>query len=117
MSETEKLFLHEMRKTLMRIFIPVTVAIILGAGSFAVAAPGRIKAIEKKTEAIEKSYVTNTMMAIYVNQLREANSLMRASLENHTKFDVEEFARINDRMDALIREMVPHNTRGKTPEI
>jgi len=117
MSETEKLFLQEMRKTLMRIFIPVTVAIILAAGSFAVAAPFRIKAIENKTEAIEKSYVSNTMMAIYLNQLREANSLMRESLDNHEAFDKEEFARINDRMDRLIREMVPHNTRGVTPEL
>ena len=117
MSGNEKLFLQEMRKTLLRIFIPITVAMILAAGSFAVAAPFRIKAIEQKIEAIEKSYVTNTMMAIYLNQLRESNSLMRSSLENHEEFDKEEFARINARMDQLIQEMVPHNTRGGTPDL
>lgn len=101
----------------MRIFIPIAVAIILASGSFAVAAPFRIKAIEAKTEAIEKSYVSNTMMAIYMNQLREANALMRESLENHTQFDIEEFARINARMDRLIRQMVPYTTRGGEPNL
>lgn len=117
MSGNEKLFLQEMRRTLLRIFVPVAVAIILAAGSFAIAAPFRIKAIEEKTDAIEKSYVTNTMMTLYLNQLREANSVMRQSLESDKEFNKEEFTRINKRMDDLIREMVPHNTRGGIPEI
>ena len=117
MPENEKLFLQEMRKTLMRIFIPIAIAIILSAGSFAIAAPFRIKAMEEKTEAIEKSYVTNTMMTLYLNQMREANALMRESLERHQEFDNEEFTRVNARMDRLIQEMVPHNTRGGIPEI
>ena len=117
MSENETLFIKEMRKTLMRIFIPIAVAMILGVGSFAVAAPFRIKANEQRTDAIERSYVSNEMMALYMNQMREANMLMRESLESHTDFDIEEFARINARMDRMIREMVPHNTRGGTPSL
>ena len=117
MSGNEKLFLQEMRRTLLRIFIPVIVAIILGAGTFAIAAPFRIKAVEKTTKAIEESYVSETMMAIYLNELRRTNALMRQGLESDKEFNKEEFARINKRMDDLIREMVPHNTRGGIPEI
>lgn len=112
MSETEKQFLHEMRKTLLRIFIPVMVAVVLAAGSFVIAAPFRIKAIEEKTAAIERSHVSNAMMAIYLNEWRESNSLMRESLENHAEFDKEEFARINARMDQLMQEMFRNRTRS-----
>lgn len=113
MSETESKFIRQLKITLISVLAPF---IIVGTVN-AIVDHHRIKNNQAHLETIEKSYVTNTMMAIYVNQLREANSLMRDALEGHEEFDKEEFARINARMDRLIREMVPYKTRGKTPEL
>lgn len=113
MSESESKFIRQLKITLISVLAPF---VIVGTVN-AVVDHQRIKNNQEHIKAMEQSYVTNTMMTLYLNQLRESNSIMRESLQEHKEFDVEEFARINNRMDQLIREMVPHNVRGKTPEI
>ncbi len=113
MSETESKFIRQLKITLISVLGPF---IIVGSVN-AIVDHHRIQNNQKHLEAIEKSYVTNTMMTLYLNQMRETNKLMRESLDTHTEFDVDEFARINVRMDELIRDMIPHNTRGLTPEL
>ena len=113
MSETESKFIRQLKITLISVLTPF---IIVGTIN-AISDHHRIQNNQRHLESIEKSYVTNTMMVVYVNQLREANTLMRVALEGHEEFDKEEFARINARMDRLIREMVPHNIRGETPKL
>ena len=112
MSDTENLFLQEMRKVLYRAVIPVVAAVILGIGSFAIAAPFRIKAIEEKTNAIKDNYVTNAMMVLYYEEFRRANDAMTKWQETHDDKHLVEFSRIHERMDEMIKEMIPHNTRS-----
>ena len=117
MSENQALFLKETRKILRQIFIPVASVIVLTVGGFAIAAPGRIKATEAKTRAIEQktdafivNYVSNDMMISYLNDLH----LLTQMLADHEHYDKAEFDRINQRIDRLIESIPRSATRGKS---
>ena len=116
MSETEKtLFLQETRRILLRIFIPVATVCVIAIGSFAIAAPFRIKATEAKVEAIDArtdafvmNYVSNEMMIRYMNELHALGE----ALYEHEKINHEDIARINARIDEMFKSWPRSVTRG-----
>jgi len=116
MSDKESEFLKELdrkvRSALMKIVITVIVAIAVAAVSFLVFLPARVSAMETTVKVINENYVDNKRLALITDAINDQNRILAEAFDNHKQFDRDEFDRINKRIDDLIREMIPYNTRG-----
>ena len=112
MSEKETEFLKALRRTLLRIFIPVISIIVIGVGGTLFALPHRVKAMETQVKTINENYVDHKILIRYLEETKSLNLVITNALAEHKQFDIQEFDRINKRIDALIMEAFPHIVRG-----
>ena len=108
MSTDENKFIRQLKLVLIGILGPFIIAGVLNA----IVMIPNVKANKESIELVKEQYVTNDMMIRYVDEFRRANETLGKALDTRENKDIEEFARINKRMDDLIKEMYPYKTRG-----
>lgn len=119
MSEQQELFLKEIKlvqdqwkKTLKNIFIPVISAILIMSIAGGVATFYTAKSNTRRVEIVEKNSVSQEQFIQFMDENRRAQAAAIRAMDTDNNNDMNEFYRINARIDDLIRDMYPYATRG-----
>lgn len=116
MSEKESTFIRQLKITLITVLGPFAILVIFSL----INDHFNIKGNKEHIDAVEsnmKNYVDNATLIIYIDEFRRANQAMAEALNAHGTMSMEEFNRVNLRIDAIVRASVPNNTRGEKPKL
>jgi len=109
MSENEKTFIRQLKITLIAILGPF----ILASAGNAINDHYKIKSNEQHIKALETVMVDKKLMIQYVDELRRLSEALESDVDKHcTETDVR-FTEVNQRIDALLRDIYNHRTRGE----
>jgi hypothetical protein len=108
MSDQQSKFIRQLKITLIRILGPFILFIILSL----VNDHYKIKSNAEHIRLVEETHVTNDMMIRYVDEFRRAYEVIAKDIDTSESKNIAEFDRISKRIDAIIIEMYPRNTRG-----
>ena len=101
MNESQEIFIRKLKITLLAILGPFTLAL----SASAIADHFQIKNNQEHIQSIERNYVSEKIMLIYINELRETNKILKDDLNNNFYDTNERLDKVNDDLNDLIREL------------
>jgi len=112
MTEQQEIFIKKLKITLIATLLPFSLAL----GASAIADHFQIRNNKQHLELLENNYVTREVMLIYVNELRETNSILKQDLSGNCKDVDRKLEKVNDEMDQLMREVYQIKQRSAKVE-
>ena len=101
LTEQQEVFIRKLKITLLAILGPFTLAL----SASAIADHFQIKNNQEHIQSIERNYVSEKIMLIYINELRETNKILKDDLNNNFYDTNERLDKVNDDLNDLIREL------------
>lgn len=108
MSIEEAKFIRQLKITLIVILGPfiITMAISMIRDHYA------IKNCKNHIAVIEETYVSQDILLLYLNELRESNRLLRERVESNEVDFADQIIKLDKHMDNIIKEVYSFKSRG-----
>jgi hypothetical protein len=108
MAPQESKFIRQLKITLISVLGPF---ILLAAGSL-VKDHYAIKNIKHHVEVLEETYVSQDILLLYLNELRQYNTILRERIQGNEKDFADKLTHIDNRLDQIMREVYLFKVRG-----
>lgn len=108
MSTEEAKFIRQLKITLIVILGPfiITMAISMIRDHYA------IKNCKNHIAVIEETYVSQDILLLYLNELRESNRILRERVEGNEIGFSDQIIRIDKQLDQIMKEVYSFKSRG-----
>lgn len=110
MAPEQARFIRQLKITLISVLGPF---ILLAAGSL-VKDHYAIKNMKAHVAVLEETYVSQDILLLYLNELREYNSILRERVTNNEENFIDRLNKIDERLDYLMKEVYSIRVRGGT---
>lgn len=110
MAPEQSRFIRQLKITLIAVLTPFLLATVgsLVKDHFA------IKHMKTHITVLEETYVSQDILLLYLNELREYNKILRERIEGNEQEFGAKLTHIDNRLDQIMREVYSFKVRGGT---